>query len=86
MIHVQNDVPLPPPRRGNGGWLKYPWRSMAPGDSFVFPARETLRRTMEAATCAAATRKRHHGESYAVRKINENGVDVVRVWRRENGA
>lgn len=80
-LTVERGVPMPARSKHRGGKGLYPWRQMAPGDSFVFPPRNTIRHTYNNAQAAVAYRKSGHGETYRVRMVEENGERVVRVWR-----
>lgn len=79
-IKIDSDIPLPQPAH-RGPLPRYPWRTMKPGDSFVYPNTRSLRHTQASANRAVAYRKSDHGETYATRTVTENGERVVRVWR-----
>lgn len=81
MPRVEKSVPMPPRPHPGPPPYKYPWRQMKVGDSFVFPARATHRKTVNAASGATAHRQRAQGETYSIRSVVEDGVLVVRVWR-----
>ena len=74
MIAVDHDVPVPI-GDGIGRIPKYPWASMAVGDSFFVPgkgANDLL---------GAARPRKLLGEKHTCRTLTENGVKGVRVWR-----
>lgn len=60
---------------------RYPWLTTPIGNSFVFPARRTLKETMHQATARAAARKLLHNEAWSARTVHENGKPVIRLWR-----
>jgi hypothetical protein len=62
--------------------VAYPWRRMAIGDSFVFPARSTITQTQRTATSAVSWRHSLRPERYAVRTTeDEKGITYVGIWR-----
>ena len=71
-IAVEKDVPLPAPLRGSG---KYPWRSMAVGDSFFVPGMTTA----SIAGSVHSAYKRLPGWKFTSRTVDGG----VRVWRIE---
>ncbi len=78
---IDSGIPIPRLACNRGTYVKYPWKQMKVGDSFVFPAKANHRTTVERATSLANYRKKAQGESYLVRSVEEGGVRVVRVWR-----
>jgi hypothetical protein len=78
---IDSDIPMP--TAGAGRPPKYPWRELAPGDSFFVaisnkpgaPSRKTL------ATLAAVASRRL-GRKYVTRLVFERGRQGVRIWRQ----
>jgi len=86
MFTVQVNVPLPA-RTGPKGLVrgsKYPFATMEIGASFFVPSTED--KPVKAATLRSAVgayMKNDKSRRFAVRQVNEDGVDGVRVWRVE---
>ena len=70
MIEIETGIPIPPRSRGRQD--KYPWRTMAVGNSFI--AKDAKSSSMS--TLIAAAQKRN-GHKYTRRAV-EGGV---RIWR-----
>lgn len=76
LIRVDRGIPLPETRNvGRKG--KYPWRQMQPGDSFFVANAPTNR----LGACARSFRRTRPNTDFTARKVVENGVQGVRVWR-----
>lgn len=75
MITIDKDVPMPSPAKPPP---KYPWRSMAVGDSFFIAGLTVAKLASLAAWGRKAT-----GYRFTCRTVTENGVAGVRVWRVE---
>lgn len=82
-VLIDKNIPMPPRRIPQ---RKFPWQVMQIGDSFVFPSRQTLRKTQQAASSAVGKRMVCDRHDYEVRTVVEKQkdgalADVVRVWR-----
>lgn len=81
---IDKGIPIPPPAgrkaRGRRG-ASLPWRTMAVGDSFIFPARGDAVTTSARARTAVAHRARTDRAKFEVHTVTEDGRRVVRVWR-----
>lgn len=76
MIKIDKGIPMP--ESGAGRKRIYPFHELAVGDSFFAP------NTTHANVNGPAQRARQQtGRKFALRKVTENGVDGVRVWRVE---
>jgi hypothetical protein len=71
---VEAAVPIPPPKSGS---TKYPFPIMQVGDSFFVP---NVRRE-NFCSCIANARFKNPGTNFTTRRVTENGVKGVRVWR-----
>lgn len=71
---IRNDIPLPKRR---GPRPKYPWRQMSVGDSICCPLPDGENMATAARVFAHANRE----FGFTSRKVCEDGVDCIRVWR-----
>jgi hypothetical protein len=78
MLSAESNVPLIPRSRAHGGWYKYPWESLAVGDSFFVEGKSIV-----GVSAQAVNRTKRHGDKYTCRSVIEGGVPGVRVWRVE---
>lgn len=79
-IKIDDDVPLPPPtNRGSRNGVAAALRSLAVGQSFVFPSRGA--KPIETQTYASRTARSVKDKKFTTRVVEENGERVVRVWR-----
>ncbi len=76
MIDVQDGVPIP--RSRSDRLRKYPWAELAVGQSF-FVAGE--KQTSLIAAAWGWAKRQSPGARFTSRKVVENGVAGVRVWR-----
>lgn len=75
-IKIDKGIPIPPNPSGRPTGSKYPLRDMQVGDSF-FVANTTSQRV-----CGTmGNLSKRVGIKVAIRKVTENGVAGVRVWR-----
>lgn len=74
MIQIEDGHPVPDP--ATTGVPRYPWPGMKVGDSF-FAAVGPRNNLSEAIVKA----RRKYGHKYTRRRVTENGVPGVRVWR-----
>ncbi len=77
MYVLENDIPIPASRKSIGV-CKYPWEDMKIGQSFFVPLNEL---SSEDARPSPPDRLKKIGFRVQTRKLIENGVWVVRVWR-----
>ena len=77
MFVLENDIPIPASRKSIGV-CKYPWEDMKIGQSFFVPLSEL---TSEDARPSPPDRLKKTGYRVQTRKLIENGVWGVRVWR-----
>ena len=75
MFEIDKSIPIP--RDGRGMTVKYPFREMEVGDSFLISA-ELIPKTWVKNFCAATAH--HRPKKFTMRKIDENSY---RVWRIE---
>ena len=68
-IVIERGIPVPTPL------IKYPFRGMEVGDSFVIKEDDEVKRASDA---AASYKRNHEGWSYAARKLYAGGC---RIWR-----
>ncbi len=76
MIDVQDGVPIPQSR--GRSLRKYPWECLNVGQSFFVPGDK------QASIVSAAwgwAKRQSPGARFTSRKVVENGVAGVRVWR-----
>jgi len=71
VIAVDKHIPMPPV----AGHVKYPWTTMEIGDSFVAPLGKR--------PSVSSTMGRYAPKKFITHKVNEDGVDKIRVWRIE---
>lgn len=72
---IKIDKGVPVPGRRHEILRRYPWRSMAIGDSFFVPnCPDTVRKGFSAAASAANIK-------IMSRTVRENDVSGIRVWR-----
>ena len=76
-LSIENGVPIPASRRGRQG---IPWKNMAVGDSVFAAGRE---QNTVAATGRLIGKKHSPRRKFVTRKVTEDGVAGVRVWRVE---
>ena len=71
---IDRAIPIPPPSRGPGA-VKYPWAVMEVGDSFFVPGitKDNIYSSIKNAS--------RDGRSFVARRVTENGVRGLRVWR-----
>lgn len=69
-IKIDKNVPMPKEKRGKP--CGYPWRQMEIGDSFF---------VSEKGYSGFHTWTKRLGIKISIRKVTENGVTGVRVWR-----
>lgn len=74
---VDDDVPIPDRGKSAGSPGKYRFRDLQAGQSMFLPGDEG--RKMEGAAWVFAHRNKDFG--LTTRRVTENGVDGVRVWR-----
>ena len=70
---IENNIPLP---ESTGGVRKYPFHSMAVGDSFTLPRDVKYNLQM-----AAYAHSKRHNKKFSVR--NDSDDNLVRCWRIE---
>ncbi len=75
-MKIDKSIPVPD-RSGGRRPPKYPFRDMSVGDSVFLPGDEG--RKMEGAAWVFAHRNKDFG--LTTRRVTENGVAGVRVWR-----
>lgn len=75
MTTIDKSIPFPEIKRWNAGELKYPWRELTVGDSFLV-SKEVKLSSMHA-QCSRYGRQ--YGRKFRARKTEEG----VRVWRVE---
>ena len=71
-VTIEKGIPIPDPGANH---LKYPWTTMEIGDSFI--ARPQKRSSL------SSVLRRYGPKRFITRKVNEDGVDKIRVWRIE---
>jgi hypothetical protein len=74
---IQSGIPLP--AAGVGKRSRFPFRSMAVGDSFFVPAVDAPPKTVRQAV--RTQHQLHGGARYTSRECTELGVHGIRVWR-----
>jgi hypothetical protein len=89
MFKIDDDVPLPRPGWRGGRRCKYPFNELKVGQSFFTPAEtkdakdrnRCCRRLSSCATSFAKSRRKQGLMRFAVRRVEEDGITGVRVWR-----
>lgn len=76
MIEIQDDIPLPTGWSGAGRPAKYPFGQMNVGNSFFMCDNEKDR-----ARRAAWAYGNCNNRKFASRRVEENGVIGIRIWR-----
>lgn len=71
-IKIEKSIPMPP-AGGKNGLAKYPWKSMAVGDSFLFPAGVSH----QAASSNITSAQKRTGFQFSYRSTSEG----IRCWR-----
>jgi len=77
MFVLENNIPIPASRKSSGV-CKYPWEDMKIGQSFFVPLSEL---TSEDARPSPPDSLKKTGYRVQTRKLIENGVCGIRVWR-----
>lgn len=77
---MQVDKGVPLPDNASQGKRKYPWKSMAVGDSFFTPIAEGRTAINTQATLIASGRRNF---KLTTRTVTEGGVVGIRTWRVE---
>ena len=72
LVHIYDNIPLPERKRQE----KWPFSTIKTGQSFVMPG------VLLNSAISICTRHRDFGK-FAVRRVEENGEYVIRVWRIE---
>lgn len=79
---VESGIPVPGPSLNRGRNRKYPFYEMNPGESvFVGGVDATKFSGIVFQARRAIAQKTGKPRSFATRKVTENGVTGVRVWR-----
>lgn len=79
---IEKNIPLPARKFAGGPSSKYPIGLLEPGDS-VFIAEAKKAQQQNIRNLVAHYRKKNYPSHYATRKVKENGVEGIRVWRLE---
>jgi hypothetical protein len=74
-MKINREIPIPA-RTARGGFRKYPWSAMQPGDSFFVQGMTIFKISSQ-----ATHRAQKDGRKYTCRSVVENGESGVRVWR-----
>ncbi len=78
-IKIEANIPLPAGFEPGARHRKYPYSTMAVGESFLYPLHANGITYTQANAAGAA--RRHLGKTFVTRIVVENGERVVRVWR-----
>ena len=79
-ITIDKGVPLTERRQLGGRPSKYPLTAMEIGDSFAVPYEGRSARATVARSCFSFA-ARNPPTKFAIRRVTENGADMLRVWR-----
>ena len=77
LFQPERNVPIPPPRRGGAVSATYPFKTLQPDESVLYPCRTSPDRAK--ARKAAYRLAEHHGWEITVRSL----PDGIRVWRHK---
>ena len=75
MYTVDGNIPMPPGGGSGGGRGKYPWHLLKVGDSFFVPRNDFRREDYRPKPAVGMNIK------VATRKLCENNIWEIRVWR-----
>jgi len=78
VITIDKDVPVP---SRCGAMTKYPFKDMEVGDSFFVPNKKSMEITPAITQFKRSSKGQYFGWTFACRKVQEEGVTGVRVWR-----
>lgn len=81
MFAIETGIPLPAPAN-RGPKTQYPLGDMNPGESFFVPCSEAefTKVTNRLTGAIARFRKQHPEAAFAVRRVDQESVNGIRVW------
>lgn len=74
MFNITKNVPLPKRKHGSGRRSIYPFKDMDVNDSFFVPNKKVF-------TSNRFYEKNNPKTKFSIRRVTENGVKGIRVWR-----
>lgn len=82
---LEDNVPIPAPRRGIQAEPRYPFNLLNVGQSFMVPSTPERPNPAKAlaSTVSSANKRMQGKKKFIIRPVEENGVKGARIWRVE---